>query len=247
MKNITVITLASAGMLASASAQTDLFSTVQNWVGTGQNEAAMEFDWNEGTPGDALVWGYRWNGSATAEQMVDAIVAADPHLYGEVSGFDTGFGTDIFGLGYEQSGDGNFQLSPSLSFNSQHLAFADSYNDVNQGRTPVDAGDLWEEGADIGYWQYFVSTDSQLAANYSNYSDLSNWNYASSGISGVTLDNGDVDAFVFLDDYTDPTAYPSVPTAAPVPEPSTWTLLIYSGLTLIGTKNKWLSKKLLLA
>jgi hypothetical protein len=238
MKKVAIIALASAGMLASASAQTDVFSTIQNWTGTGTNEAAMEIDWNEGTPGDALVWGYQWDGTATAEQMLDTIVATDPHLYAEVSGFDTGFGTAVFGLGYEQSGDGNFQLSPPLSFNSQHLALAGSYDDVDQSRTPVNPGDLWEEGFDVGYWQDFLSTDSQLA----DYSDPGNWSYGN-GITYDTLTSGEIDAFVFLDDYTDPAVYPSVPNPASVPEPSTWAMLGFGTVCLIFARRNLISKK----
>lgn len=236
MKKIAVIALASASLFVSTAARADLFSNVQFWVGSGQNEAAMEIDWNEGTSGDALVWGYRWDGTATAEQMVDSILAADPHLFAELSGFDTGFGTDVFGLGYQQSANGNLQLSPSLSFNSQRLAFASSYGAVDQSRTSLNAGDLWEEASNPGFWEYLVSTDSQLTGNYS---DAANWNYASAGITGVTLASGDVDAFVFLSDFNDPTAYPSAPAAAPIPEPSTWAMLGLSALCLGFAKRKW--------
>jgi hypothetical protein len=229
MKKIVVITLASAGMLASASAQTDLFSTIQNWTGTGANEAAMEIDWNQGTPGDALVWGYRWDGTSTAEQMLDAIVAADPHLYATVG--LTASGTELFGLGYDQDGDGNFPLSPALSFNSQHLAIIDS-TQTDDSRIVVDAGDLYAEGWNVGYWNYMLSTDTRLAANYSD------WDYSPYGISGITLSNGDVDGFAYTANFTAPPTIPGIPNPAPVPEPSTWAMLGLGSLGMIYFRRK---------
>ena len=98
------------------------FSDIQDWIGTGSNEAGFEIDWYDGTTDYALCWGYRWNGTATGEQMLDAIVPSDPRLFAEVSG-TTQYGTALFGLGYDQDGDQPFALSPSFSFNSQHLAF----------------------------------------------------------------------------------------------------------------------------
>ena len=45
------------------------------WVGEGENEAIFIVNWNE--PDTALAWGYRFDGIATIETMMDAIVAAD--------------------------------------------------------------------------------------------------------------------------------------------------------------------------
>src|ERR1700722_6450084 len=85
MKKFCLILMSVSAFAASSMAQTDLFSSIQDWVGTGDNEAAFEIDWNNGTANDTLIWGYRWDGTATGEQMFDAIVAADPRLYAEIS------------------------------------------------------------------------------------------------------------------------------------------------------------------
>jgi hypothetical protein len=247
MKKLAVTALALASMLASASAQTDLFSMIQNWVGTGANEAAMEIDWNAGVPGDAMVWGYRFNGAATGEQMLDAIVAADPRLYAEVNGFNTGsgLGSALFGLGYHASGDQNFQLSPTLSFNSQHLAYAASYGDVDGSRTAVDAGDLWAEGwTSPGYWAYYTSTDSKLLTTDSITTWNSQWAYSGVGMSSRNLANGSVDGWDFSFYNGTGDAKPTIPIAAsPVPEPSTWAMLSMGGVLVFFIHKRYAFKR----
>jgi hypothetical protein len=63
------------------------FNDIVNWTGTGSNESALEIDWEDGSSQHALVWGYRWSGTATGEQMVDAIAAANPALTFTVSSY----------------------------------------------------------------------------------------------------------------------------------------------------------------
>ena len=221
-----------AGLFVVSAARADVFDNIQLWVGTGANEAAFEIDWNNGTANDALIWGYRWNGTATGEQMLDAIVAADPRLYAEVSG-TTQYGTALFGLGFHPSGYQNFPLSPSLTFNSQHLAYAD-YGGVNDSRTAVNAGDLWQEGwFNAGYWSYWLSTDNRLSADYTD------WDYSGVGMSSRVLDNGDVDGWSFDYDFAWPGTTPAVPVdVAAVPEPATWALFALSGLLFCLKKNR---------
>ena len=52
------------------------FSDILYWVGTGSNEAVMAVNWAD----TALAWGFRWDGSATVEDMMAAIAAADPRF-----------------------------------------------------------------------------------------------------------------------------------------------------------------------
>ena len=53
------------------SAQPFTFDDIEFWVGTGANRAALVIDWleNSNEP-PALVWGYRWNGTATGRDML---------------------------------------------------------------------------------------------------------------------------------------------------------------------------------
>lgn len=63
-------------------------SEILYWVGEGSNEVVLAINWAD----TALAWGYRFStDTATAQQMMDAIAAADPRF--SYSG--TGFITDI--------------------------------------------------------------------------------------------------------------------------------------------------------
>ena len=55
------------------------FSEILYWVGTGSDSA--EFIVNFANPDTAFAWGYLFNGSTTAQAMIDAIAAADPRFW----------------------------------------------------------------------------------------------------------------------------------------------------------------------
>ena len=57
------------------------FSDLLYWVGTGSNSA--EFIVNFAEPDTAFAWGYHFDGTTTAQAMVDAIAAADPRFWTE--------------------------------------------------------------------------------------------------------------------------------------------------------------------
>lgn len=54
-------------------------SDIVFWVGSGSNSAVLIVNW--GDPDTAFAWGYRFNGSVTAQTMVDSIAAADPRFW----------------------------------------------------------------------------------------------------------------------------------------------------------------------
>ncbi len=56
------------------------FSDIDYWVGSGANEAALIVDFNDGASTEAWAWGYRWTGSASGAEMIDAIASADPNF-----------------------------------------------------------------------------------------------------------------------------------------------------------------------
>ena len=75
---------------ASGGAKTITFpaSDIQFWTGTGTNQAIIILDWDD-DPGNnniALAWGVRWNGSATATDLLDTIMAYDSRFSYTVSG-----------------------------------------------------------------------------------------------------------------------------------------------------------------
>jgi hypothetical protein len=204
-----IATFALMILFAGGSARAEVLDNVQVCVGTGTNQAEFEIDWYDGTTNHTLAWGYRWNGSATGEQMLDDLVSADPRLYAEVSG-TSGYGTAVFGLGYHQSGDQNFPLNPPLTFNTQHLADT-GYDGVDDSRASTTAGDQWQEGwYTAGCWEYYTSTISRVSANQSD------WDWSEVGMSSRILNNGDFDGWSFDYGFDASQPPPTAPLAAPV-------------------------------
>ena len=88
------------------------FNDILFWVGSGSDSAA--FIVNFAQPDTAFAWGYLFNGTTTAQTMIDAIAAADPRFWTEgspsISG-DIHFVTD--------NGDtlGLSPIDPSVGYN----------------------------------------------------------------------------------------------------------------------------------
>jgi len=53
------------------------FDTIPFWAGTGTNRAALVIQWNDGKSPSSLVWGYRWNGTATGIDMLRAVAGSN--------------------------------------------------------------------------------------------------------------------------------------------------------------------------
>ncbi len=84
--------MASLAMLAAGRAQAISLDDIPLWAGSGTNRAAVMIEWNvpevfnnstvpAPVASKTMVWGYRFNGTATGAQMLSAILAADPKLY----------------------------------------------------------------------------------------------------------------------------------------------------------------------
>ncbi len=89
MKNV-FTTLSAFALLASASVQAQTFdaSQVQFWVGSGPDSTVLVIDFQDSTEHPSLAWGFLHGTGATAEDMLNAIDAADPGLTVEItSGF----------------------------------------------------------------------------------------------------------------------------------------------------------------
>ena len=100
-------------------------TTSSFWTGSGTNRAAMVVEWSEPESflystvpapiaDKTFVWGYRFNGTATASQMVAAIAAADPKLYVVA---DDIYGTFVEAIGYNLNGDGGIGITDETSTN----------------------------------------------------------------------------------------------------------------------------------
>jgi hypothetical protein len=190
---------------------------IQFWVGSGTNRAALVVEWT--TPESfgyttvpapiadkSLVWGYRFNGTATGIQMFNAIVAADPRLYAIEVTYPL-FGTSVYGIGFHLAGGGDLGITDgnTTNFFSNGL-LTNSTVDIDAA-APLNPGDLywggfngpnwetWNELGDAGGFlnspdrgtnTYWTSTDPTYAS--SGYHG--EWELAQAGLSGLQLTNG---------------------------------------------------------
>ena len=156
------------------------FDDIAFWVGTGANEAAVVIDWN-GPDGGAdpvsLAWGFRWDGAATGQDMLTAVINADANLFGRFASF--GFGDAIVGLGYDLDGDG-FGISDGTDFGPTGRAFAGT----SDGATATDGGDLYAEGWNTGFWSYTLGIGDPF--------DGGAWEGAQTGFGGRVLSDGEL-------------------------------------------------------
>lgn len=164
------------------------FSDIQYWVGTGTNEAAFVVQWNDSKNPDALVWGFRWDGNATGEDMLKAIAKADRRFFSLLYQ-GTAFGTAVGGLGFDlngantnglyKSGNTTYPFYPANGIINTSSYDFDDY-------TAIDVADHWKSGWTTGYWSYWVKDPADTDFNYSGL-----------GSTGRVLQNGSWDVWNF--------------------------------------------------
>lgn len=130
-----------------AQAQTFTKADVRYWVGSGPDSTVLVVDFHDGTEDSSYAWGYLHGAGATAEEMVNAIAAADANLAVDIQGgflnsvtynshagiggqpdwWSTWSGTDLDGMQM------NMGLAETLSNGSW---FGCSYTDFNPALPP---------------------------------------------------------------------------------------------------------------
>jgi hypothetical protein len=220
MKKLYSLLPALAGFFALSNAHAVSLDDIQVWTGTGTNRAAMVIHWtspevhnNSSVPNPAgeksLVWGYRWDGTATAENMFNAIIANDHRLFVAASDPYPGFGPFIYALGYDLNNNGVFGIRIGTNVFAEN-AFTNGLRiftteDADSAQS-LDAGDLFWSGlygANWEMWQehggaggftntpdrgpnpYWTTTDTTYFSSGSH----GQWDYTS-GLELVTLHNG---------------------------------------------------------
>lgn len=217
--------LAVIGMSASQ-AQAFNLEDIQFWTGTGTNRAALLIEWNapevyNNTEVSApiasktLAWGYRWDGIASATEMLNAVLSADQQLFAVLSE-DTGYGSMIMGLGYDWNHNRAYgvQNGTQIQTYSYQTSVSDvvdgiitlGYSDADVFNTlePADlywggvngpSWELWQEKEqnggfttmpDRGANPYWTADDPGMPWSGSH----GEWTYVSMGISGITLSDG---------------------------------------------------------
>ena len=168
MKKISLL-LAIAGLSPVFQSSGVSLDDIQFWIGSGTNRAALVIEWSapESMFGStvpapvadkSLVWGYRFNGTATGEQMFTAIVAADPRLYAVIS-IDPLYGLGIYGIGFHLGGGGDLGITDGTHTNYFTGGLLTNATVNVDAAAPLNAGDVywggwfgpnWEAWAELG-------------------------------------------------------------------------------------------------
>lgn len=170
-----------------SAANTTTFDDIKYWVGTGANQAAFVVQWNDGKNSDALVWGFRWDGEATGEDMLKAIAKAD-HRFFSLLYQGTQFGSAIGGLGFDLNGANTNGLYKDANVTYPYYPLngivSTSAYDFDQ-YTAIDPADHWQSGwTSNGYWSYWVKDPAN-----------DDFGYSSLGVSSRVLENGSWDVW----------------------------------------------------
>jgi hypothetical protein len=180
------------------------FDDIKYWVGSGNNRAAFAIDWQDGSTQPAsLVWGYRWNGTATGAQMLSAIVADDRRLFAKVGGTVPNPAA-VYGFGYDANNNGQFGIDDGTVFDSQGFVITDPADLA----TATDAGDYYAEGWFTGFWHYGVASSNPYGSGQ--------WSDSQVGMSSRQLTDGAWDSWAFTTTYNF-AAFAQNPVAVPSP------------------------------
>ncbi len=216
-----VCVLAAASVAFGEAASTATLDDIQIWAGSGANRAALVIDWNDGKEPESLLWGYRWDGTATGLDMLQAVVGADARLFAHLGQFV--WGTAVFGLGYDLNASGSFAVDPLLAFDAHGLAVEAGAANANDARGPADSADHFVEGWSSGFWAYYLK-DSAAGA----------WTSAMTGAADRVLMDGAWDGYSFAAHFA--SSPPGEPVAA-VPEPGALSLLGFGLVVLLCARR----------
>lgn len=75
------------------------FDAIQHWAGSGSNRAALVIQFNDGKGDVAYVWGYRWDGIATGEDMLRTVARSSQCLTPLVQ-YTGSMGSTLDGVGF---------------------------------------------------------------------------------------------------------------------------------------------------
>ncbi len=214
MKKVSLLP-AIAGLFAAVSAHAISLDDIQLWTGSGTNRAALVVEWS--TPESAafssvaapvadktMVWGYRFNGTSTGTQMLQAIVKADPKLYVAAS---VSFGTFVEGIGYNLNGNGVTGITDGTNTDVITNGYLTSVTVDVDAAAPLNPGDLywsgyngpnWEVWNELGDAGGFLASPSRGTNAYWTADDPTmpysgshgQWEYAQNGLDALVLTNG---------------------------------------------------------
>ena len=215
------VSLALASLFLVSKSPAVSLDDIQFWAGSGTNRAALVVYWNApdvrnntSVPNPAaeksLVWGYRFNGTATAEDMFNAVVAADHRLFVTATAPYPGFGAFVYSIGYDLNNNGVFGLRIGTNTFAEN-AFINGQcvftSEDSDSAEPLDAGDLFWSGSFGANWEMwqeqggaggFTNAPDRGAApywtpldtEYFSYGYHGQWDYDGAGLEGTSIHDG---------------------------------------------------------
>jgi len=190
------------------------FDAIPVWAGTGTNRAAVVIQWNDGKSPSSLVWGFRWNGTATGIDMLRAVAGASEirspagALLSSTNGSDSRLST----------------VWTAYSFGHALLAVNWNSGGSLRGQDDWNAG-FWQYsffGGRLEYDQYDENWQWIGSATYdqpgSSLAPGNQWFLSPVGAGDRELVNGSWDAWNFV------AAGSAPPLAEPVPAPARLTV-----------------------
>ncbi len=223
--------LALAGLLVSARVHAISLDDIPLWTGSGTNRAALVIEWNSPVlfnntlvpapvANKTLVWGYRFNGTSTGTQMLEAILAADPKLYVVA---DESYGTFVESIGYNLNGNGVIGVTDGTSTNYFTRGLLTNATVNVDAAVPLNSGDLywsgyfgpnWQVWTELGDRGGFTASPNRGTNAYWNTvtGEHGQWAYADYGLDDLTVTNGSwigfsVAAAGYPTDTNDPNYY----------------------------------------
>jgi hypothetical protein len=276
-KLLGIILISTAVLIAAGTAQASFtFDDMDVWAGSGSNSAGLVVHWsspevfnNTSMPAPvadaSYAWGYRFEGTPNAEDMMVALAAADPRLY-LFAGGQAGLGMAILGMGYDLDNDAAFGLSDgATTYTATDFTGGIIDNQsYNAGDTflPTDSGDLywggwygpnWELWHEQGGNGGFNSAPDRGSDTYWTGSFFGGshgeCDFSGVGISSLSLEDGSWVGWSVAaaglefgtpagDLWASNKQAPIEPIAAPVPIPAAVWLLGSGLLGLVGIRKR---------
>lgn len=212
-KNVPAAGLVIAALLVAGHAQAISLDDVPLWAGAGTNRAAFVIEWsvpeslaNSTVPipvaDKTLVWGYRFNGTASGSQMLGAILAADPKLYVIETNASL-----VTGIGYNLNVNGLIAITDGSTTNFiSHGVLTNAFVNIDAAYA-INAGDLywggfagprWEVWTELSDSGGFLLSPNRGSAPYWTPTDTVNfttgnhgqWSLAQTNMDHLQLANG---------------------------------------------------------
>lgn len=148
------------------------FDSIQFWVGSGSNRAAMVIDWKDASE-SSFGWGYRWNGEATGYDMIRAIAG--------------NIGTNLNPAVPDEGGD------VALTLLTKEFPFGLVVDTLRYEFGPVTLAEGGFDPNTSGYWAYYIADGITKLPGI--------WESSNVGMTDRILANNSWDAWTWAENF----------------------------------------------